>query len=811
MREEYSEDSRHVINNARHVSDRFRHDYITTAHILLGMLYYRVCDAFEMLEDLGVNIESLTEVVEKTLKPSLSTPDSGPILFTPSTKRMMEHAINEKRRMGMEHVEPSHLLLGILRDKESEATHILKCFKVTYSKVQKLFENDKYKIIQTEEEPSGSTPPNFDEEPRPGLRSSSRSKSDTPTLDHFGKDLTKMSKNGQLDKIIGRNTEIERLVHVLCRRSKSNAILLGASGCGKTAIVDGIAQRISDGTVPSRLKNKRIVTLELGSLVAGTRFRGEFEKRLQTIIEEVKKVGNVIIFIDEIHTMVGAGSAEGSLDASNILKPSLGRGEIQCIGATTTDEYRKHFESDNALSRRFQVIKVSEPSVSDTIQILHGIKKYYETFHQVKYSDDIIAKIVELAGKYMLDKNFPDKAIDVMDEVGAKVSLLSEDASLSKKIEELEKKKLDLIAKQKIEESSKCHDEILKLKTKVISNISEDHVRSVIGSVTTIPVDKVHSESNDAKRFLTMADELKKVIINQDEAIDKISTIVKRSKSGIKDPKRPNVLLFVGSSGTGKTFSAKKLAEFLFGSEKSLTYIDCSELSSPIDVNKLIGSSAGYVGYDDANKFEKIRQNPYSVILLDECEKAHRDVWNIFLRIFEEGEIEDSKGRMINFKNCFIIMTSNIGSSFFTNKSKIGFTSDDGVIETNDVHKQIKEEIKKHFRPEFLNRLDDTIIFNPLGKEELMLIVKSELSKLQSRLDDRKITLEVNANAIKHIVDYASLESKGGMGARPLKRAIDKLIEGALSDIILEQGDSVSKITVSLKSNQLHFTIKKKK
>jgi len=1157
MRDNYSNDSKKVINNARHVSDRFRHEYISTVHIILGMLIYRICDAVEMLQMLDVDIESLHNNLETSLKPAFDSTDEniesgGPVPFTPGTKRMVEHAIKEKRRMGMDYVEPSHLLLGILKDNDSEAAHILKAYKVTYKKIADLFNEPRFRTATAEESSSleGGAHPSRS---RGGLPK----KSLTPTLDHFGCDLTVKAKEGHLDQIIGRNKEIERMIHVLSRRTKNNPIILGESGTGKTAIVDGLVQRIVAGNVPDKLLKKRIVALELGSMVAGTRFRGEFEKRLQSVIEEIKKDKNIILFIDEIHTIVGAGSAEGSLDASNILKPSLGRGEIQCIGATTTDEYRKHFEHDNAMNRRFQPIRVTETTFEDTVEILKGIRKYYESYHSVSYPDQTIHKIVELAKRYILDKRFPDKAIDVMDEVGAKVSLSTEKSGNVVKLEK-EKDKLleqrdESIAEQNFEEAAKLRDLINEREKRLIAmrksqatSITNDDVRSVMGSMTGIPAENINSDSDDAKRFLMMEETLNKTVIHQEEAIGKISSIIKRSKSGIRNPDKPNVLLFVGASGVGKchakgtelimydgsikkvenikkgdflmgddsnrrtvlstctgkdsmyritptkgnsfvvnkphilslkntntkkvlnisvadylkksnyfkqshklykvgvefteknlivdpyfvglwigdgtaktaaittaddvlvnyiydfsknydtvkvrisehknnksntyfitgdkgknnnkllfdmrkiglfaskekaiptdylinsvanrkkllaglidsdgwksnegnvsiatiykhlaeqisflagslgfasyikekkcrmcrneeklfydvriigdlsdlpillsrkqshvrkqikdplingftiksigernyygfeidgnrlylmkdftvthnTFVAKKLAEFIFGDEDSLTYIDCSELSTSIDVNKLLGTAGGYVGYDDAGKFEKIRQNPYCVILLDECEKAHKDIWNIFLRIFEEGEVEDSKGRLINFRNTVIIMTSNIGGHYFTTKKKIGFDEDDITKGFKDISKKILNEVKKHFRPELLNRLDDTIVFNSLGIDDLKLIVLNEIKNLQNRLADMKIELEVKDKALKYLVDNADKESKGALGARPLKRAIDTMIESKISDLLLEQGGNLKKITVNVIKDKLEFITRKKK
>jgi ATP-dependent Clp protease ATP-binding subunit ClpC len=611
-----------------------------------------------------------------------------------------------------------------------------------------------------------------------------------------------------LDPVVGREQETERMVHILCRRRKSNPILTGEAGTGKTAVVDGLTQRIVSGNVPQKLKDKIVYVLDMGSLVAGTKYRGEFEKRLQGILAEVRKEKNIILFIDEIHTVIGAGSAEGTLDASNLIKPALSRGELQCIGATTTDEYRKHFEKDNALNRRFQPIVIDEPNKEETIEILTGLKKYYEEFHRVSYSPSAISLIVDLTDRYVTDKFFPDKAIDAMDEIGAKLSSnMEEEENLKDKQDEIDD--LYIMMKQKttkkdIREIEKkivsLEKEVGKIAKETLVTVSEDDIKNTMSLISGVPLENVSSNSDDAKKYLTMAEELKKVIINQDSAIDQIASVIKRSKAGIRDTKRPNVLMFIGPTGTGKTYLSKQLANFLFGDDEAMVYIDCSELKESFDASKLIGSPPGYVGYDESSKFDQVRTNPYSVILLDECEKAHPDVWNIFLRIFEEGQIENSQGTMINFRNCIILMTSNIGSKRFTEppRIKIGMerAGEDTSIEA--IHKGIMDDVKKHFKPEFLNRLDDVVIFNQLQRDDLIQIIRLEILELKDRLKQEKdINLVVTVPMLNHIAELADKESKGAMGARPLRRVIARVIENELCNIVLEGGDALAKITVS--------------
>jgi ATP-dependent Clp protease ATP-binding subunit ClpC len=820
MNNSFSDETKQVISNARFIAERFHHDYISTTHILLGMVAYRTCTAIDVLEmHLDVDVDDLGSIAERSLQPEFAETGGKPIPFTPGTKKMMEYAMTTMNDANDDYIETFHLLLGILLDKKSQCAEILNRKGITlknYGDACDIYRKEDYRnnAFDNGAKSDESNPDGYvDEEDEPQVRrvkrkSPANRKGKVKMLDQFSRNLNEMAKEGKLDNVIGRDEETERMVHILCRRRKSNPILTGEAGTGKTAVVDGLAQRIVAGDVPHKLKDKVIFVLDMGSLVAGTKYRGEFEKRLQGILAEVRKDRNIVLFIDEIHTVIGAGSAEGTLDASNLIKPALSRGELQCIGATTTDEYRKHFEKDNALNRRFQPIIIEEPNKDETIEILSGLKKYYEEYHGVSYSKDAISLIVNLTDRYVTDKFFPDKAIDAMDEIGAKLSSnMTEVVDVKEKRGEVD----DLYIQMKQKTTKKdiraiekkivsVEKEIKKLEESSLVMVSEDDIKNTMSLISGVPLENVSSNSDDAKKYLTMAEELKKVIINQDEAIDQISSVIKRSKAGIRDTKRPNVLMFIGPTGTGKTFLSKKLAEFLFGDDEAMIYIDCSELKEGHDTSKLIGSPPGYVGYDDAGKLERVRTSPYSVILLDECEKAHQDVWNIFLRIFEEGQVENAQGTMINFRNCIILMTSNIGSKRFTEPPRIkigmGDSGDETTIEA--IHKGIMGDVKKHFKPEFLNRLDDVVIFNQLKREDLIQIIRLEILELKDRLKTEKnISLIVTAPMLNYIAELADQESKGAMGARPLRRVIARDIESKLCDIVLEGGDKLAKITVS--------------
>jgi ATP-dependent Clp protease ATP-binding subunit ClpC len=844
----FSKNTRTILKLARDASFEFKSGCIGTSHLLLGILRNRTNDAVTTLEALGFEYDEFVTNVEKAMViGDEKATDTVP--FTPSTKLTFEHAFNEMKDEDAVALEPIHLFLGMLqihemnkKEEETDLKQIFDAYILKYSEVKEMYhevssedngEGDEYY-----EEDGGAFAEDdaFPEKERVGKGTSTKKKkgkSKTPALDSFGTDLTQRAKDGKLDPVIGRIKETKRMMQILARRKKNNPIILGDPGTGKSAMAEGLAQLIAGVTeekVPNKLLNKRIITLDLAGMVAGTKYRGEFEKRLKTVIDECKREKNVILFIDEIHTLVGAGGAEGSMDAANMIKPSLSNGELQVVGATTQEEYTKNFEKDGALNRRFQSVVVKEPSKEDTIEILKGLKTHYEQYHAVKYSDQVIETIVDLADKYVNAKFFPDKAIDIMDEVGAKLSLSDEGNPDSKKLIEkslrvdaLRMSQDESVADQDFEKAATIRDKLKraekeledmrKKNIKHFLDVSDDMVRETIELVTSIPVDRISSGSEDAKRYLGMEGELNRKIINQEEAVKMIAKSVKRTKAGVRSPNKPSTFMFVGPTGVGKTYIAKKLAEFMFGSEEKLTYIDCAELASSHDVSKLIGSPAGYVGHEDNAKLEKIRQNPYSVLLLDECEKAHKDIFNIFLRIFEEGEIEDSKGRSISFKNTIIIMTSNIGSDLFAQKKAISFGGKQDEHDFENLKTKVRTKVKEYFKPEFLNRIDEMIVFNSLRKKELAEIVKIDIAELTDRLLERDVKVDVKITAINHIVDKADEESKGAMGARPLKRAITDLIEGELSDIILDMGDDLSKISITANKNGLVFkpTMKRKR
>lgn len=824
MFQRFGTDTKQSLDKAREVSSKWQHGCISTSHLLLGILNQRVNTAVHVLESLGINTDDLIHDIEKTFERG-SEVNMDNIPFTPSTKTTFEVAFDEMKLDRSEVIDPIHLLMSMLKingsGTELDLKYIFQAYELTYEEVKEMNED----LEEEEGDYSYGATPFANERERGGTNVKSKhTKSKTPALDSFGTDLTDRAKKGKIDPVIGRKNEIDRLMHILARRKKSNSVILGQPGTGKTSIAEGFALLVAgmtDIVVPNKLKGKKIISLDLAGMVAGTKYRGEFEKRLKTVVDECKAEGNVILFIDEIHTIVGAGGAEGTMDAANIIKPALSNGDIQVIGATTEDEYTKHFEKDGALNRRFQPIKANEPSKSDTIEILKGLRKHYEKFHSVTFSDDVVSLIVDLADKYINGKFFPDKAIDILDEAGAKLSLLDNSPESDKiaecelTVDSLTEEQENAVEGQDFEKAALLRDTLsvakeelkaLKGKAKTVSPVTEDMVRDIIKMITSIPVDKISSDSADAKRFIGMEAELNSKIINQQEAVKLISTVVKRTKAGVRSPNKPATFLFVGPTGVGKTYISKKLAEFMFGSPDKLTYIDCAELGSSHDVSKLIGSPAGFVGHEDNAKFEKIRQNPYSILLLDECEKAHKDIWNVFLRIFEEGQIEDSKGRTINFKNCIIIMTSNIGSNLFTTKKTISFGQQQTEQELGNIGLKVKSEVKKYFKPEFINRIDEIVVFNALRKPELSQIVAIDLKELSERLLERNVTLDVKESAVNFIVDKADEESKGALGARPLKRAISDLLEGQLSDYILENGDALKKVTVIAKNDKLEFS-----
>ena len=785
-----------AINAAQEIAAELGHNYIGTEHLLAGLLREGSGLAARVLNSQGVTEEKVRALIEQfigTSEPLKEVPEG----FTPRTKRVIEISFSEAKKLNNNFIGTEHLLLGIMKEGDSVASRILMELGVD---MQKLF-SELIKTLVDDSTANGNT------------HRKTNNSNLTPTLNQFGKDLTQEAIDGKLDPIVGREKEIERIIQILSRRTKNNPCLIGEPGVGKTAAVEGLAEKIVDGEVPESLKDKRVVTLDISSMVAGAKYRGDFEERLKKCLQEIKKAGNVILFIDEIHTIVGAGAAEGAIDAANILKPLLARAEIQVIGATTLNEYRKYIEKDAALERRFQPIDVGEPTLEETIQILKGIRDKYEAHHKVKITDDAIKAAVELSSRYINDRYLPDKAIDLMDEAASKVKLNSltapkEVKKVEEKIQEIVKEKEDAVHAQNFEKAAKLRDKEQKEKEKLEQlkkewenknqikdvKVTEEEIAEVVSSWTGVPVAKLTEA--EAERLRNLEKELHKRVIGQEDALTAVSKAIRRGRVGLKDPKRPiGSFIFLGPTGVGKTETCKALAEALFGDENAMIRIDMSEYMEKHTVSKLIGSPPGYVGFEEGGQLtEKVRRKPYSVVLFDEIEKAHPDVFNILLQILDDGRLTDSQGRTVDFKNTVIIMTSNIGARSIVENKKIGFND---VKETkNKNYEEIKDsvmsELKKEFRPEFLNRVDEIIVFKQLDEKEIGEIVELMLKASISRLKERDISVKVSEAMKKHI-------SKKGFdpvyGARPLKRVIQSEIEDKLAEEILDgkikDGDSV--------------------
>ena len=783
-----------AIAMAQECAAEFGHNYVGTEHLLCGLVREGTGLAYKVLEEQNVTEEKIEELIDELIgreEPLKNLPNG----FTPRTKRVFEISFMEAKRMNNNYIGTEHLLLGILKEGDSVASRIIMELGVD---IQKLFSN---LIKMLTDEKTGNT-----------ISHKKAPNNQTPTLNQFGKDLTFEASEGKLDPIIGREEEIDRIIQILSRRTKNNPCLIGEPGVGKTAVVEGLAEKVIAGEVPENLKNKRVVTLDISSIVAGAKYRGDFEERLKKCLQEIKKAGNVILFIDEIHTIVGAGAAEGAIDAANILKPLLARAEIQVIGATTLNEYRKYIEKDAALERRFQPVIVGEPTVEEAIQILTGIRDKYEAHHKVEITDSAIKAAVELSSRYVNDRYLPDKAIDLMDEAASRVKLNSltapkEVKKIEEKINEIVKEKEDAINTQNFEKAAKLRDKEQKEREKLekvklewtqknqitAATVTENEIAEVISKWTNIPVNKL-TEAETAK-LRKLEEELHKRVIGQDAAITAVSKAVRRGRVGLKDPKRPiGSFIFLGPTGVGKTETCKALAECLFGDENSMIRVDMSEYMEKHTVAKLIGSPPGYVGYEEGGQLtEKVRRKPYAVILFDEIEKAHPDVFNILLQILEDGRLTDSQGRMVDFKNTVIIMTSNVGARNITEQKTIGFNNADNKEKNYEQIKgDVMNELKKAFRPEFLNRIDEIIVFKPLDEMEIEKIVEIMIKSSTGRLVEREIVIEVTENMKKHI---AKKGFDPAYGARPLRRAIQSLIEDTLAEEILDgkvkNGDSV--------------------
>ncbi|MDD5449458.1 MAG: ATP-dependent Clp protease ATP-binding subunit [Candidatus Omnitrophica bacterium] len=785
----FTERARKVILLAKEEAKRFNHDYIGTEHILLGLIREGEGVAAAVLENLGLDSEKIRIEVEKLVQPGPSTVISGDIPFTPKAKKVIELAMDEARNLGHNYIGTEHLLLGLIREGEGVASQVLLNLGLDLNKVRD-------EVMQL----LGSATPGYEtgQKPHPG---GPVGKSKTPALDAFGRDLTLLAKQDKLDPVIGRMGEIERVIQILSRRTKNNPVLLGEAGVGKTAIVEGLAQKIIAGDVPEVLKDKRIVILDLALMVAGTKYRGQFEERIKAVMDELKRSEDVIVFIDELHTLVGAGGAEGAIDASNILKPALSRGEIQCIGATTLDEYRKHIEKDAALERRFQTIMVEPPSVKEAIEILKGLRDKYEAHHKVKFTDEALEAAVKFSDRYISGRFLPDKAIDLIDEAGsrARLSVMTEPPDLKKldeRIEQLRKEKEDAVKTQDFEKAAKFRDEERKAKAEVLKvrkewkekkgalevTVNTEDIATIVSKWTGIPLMRLEEKESD--KFLKIEEGLHKRVIGQNEAILAIAHAVRRSRAGIKDPKRPiGSFVFLGPTGVGKTLLAKALADYLFGDENAIIQIDMSEYMEKFNVSRLVGAPPGYVGYEEGGQLtEKVRRRPYSIILLDEIEKAHPDVFNLLLQILEEGRLTDSFGRKVDFKNTILIMTSNIGAEMLKKQGSIGFKSQLEEVSYQQMKDRLLDEVKKTFKPEFLNRVDDIIVFRSLTKEDLYKIIDIEIAEVEKRLQDQDITLELTKEAKEFLIEKGFDQV---FGARPLKRTIQRFLEDPLAEEII--------------------------
>ena len=823
MFERFTDRARKVMALANQEAQRFNHEYLGTEHILLGLVKEGSGVGANVLKNLDVDLRKVRLEVEKLVKAGPEMVTMGKLPQTPRAKKVIEYAIEEARNLNHNYVGTEHLLLGLLREHDGVAAQVLMNLGLRLEEVREEVLNLLGAGNENREEgggengggspgaaPGGAASGG---QPAAGPGAAKRGRSQTPALDSFGRDLTELARENTLDPVIGRTTEIERVVQVLCRRTKNNPVLLGEAGVGKTAIVEGLAQRIIAGDVPEILHEKRIVVLDLAMMVAGTKYRGQFEERIKAVMNEVRKAKNVILFIDELHTLVGAGGAEGAIDASNVLKPALARGEIQCIGATTFDEYRKYIEKDAALARRFQPITVDPPTNEQTVEILKGLRDRYETHHRVKITDDAVRAAVELSGRYITGRVQPDKSIDVIDEAGARVRIKTMTkppnlADVEGEIEKLTVEKDEAVKaadyeraaelRDKAEQARKRKEEMQKAwRTKsqeADGTVDEEVVAEVVSKMTGVPLQRLEKE--EAKRLLSLEGELHKRVISQEEAVRAVAKSIRRARAGLKDPKRPmGSFIFVGPSGVGKTLLSKALAEFMFGDEEALVHLDMSEYMEKHNVSRLIGAPPGYVGYEEGGQLtERIRRRPYAVVLLDEVEKAHPDVFNMLLQIMEEGRLTDSFGRHVDFRNTVMIMTSNLGSDIIKGGAGFGFGKRTESTDYENIKGVLMKEIERFFRPEFINRLDDIIVFRPLNKADITQIIEYEIGKLNKRLNAQGYHLVLDQAAKDFLIDKGY---NPDFGARPLRRSIGQYVEDPLSEMLLS-GNFEAPCTISV-------------
>ena len=801
MNSKFSDRVKRVMRLVREEAARLGNNHISSEHLLLGIIREGKGSAVNVMLNLGLNLDKIKQSIDDYVAYSGGSMTMGDVPFTPRAKQILEIAAAEAKEMKSQYVRTCHLLVALVKDKETIAAQILVGFGVDYKTVKEEV------IAVLQGKPTGKR---------------EKKKSKTPYLDHFGRDLTELAREGKLDPLIGREREIERVSQVLSRRKKNNPVLIGEPGVGKTAIVEGLAQRIVERRVPQLLADKRMVTLDMGGMVAGTKYRGQFEERIKAVMNELQQSHDVIIFIDELHTIVGAGSAEGTLDASNMFKPAFSRGELQCIGATTLDEYRKYIEKDGALERRFQTILVDSPSVDDAIDILKGLKEKFEAHHLVTYTEAAIDNAVRMADRYISDRHLPDKAIDVIDETGSRVRLgrlnpPEKIKTLELEIEDVTRQKNTAANSQQFEEAAKLRDQERKLKEQVdemrqeweqkvrdeVVEVTEQDIAEVVSSMTGIPAFRLAQE--ESEKLLRMGKKVKSRVVGQDDAVDTVCRSIRRTRAGLKDPNRPiGTFLFLGPTGVGKTYLAQALAGYLFDDDDALITVDMSEYMEKFAVSRLIGAPPGYVGYDEGGQLtEKVRRKPYSVVLLDEIEKAHPDVFNLLLQVLDEGRLTDSFGRKVNFKNTILIMTSNLGTRDLAKAGGLGFNRSDKKSIREKMVERVEEELKKTFNPEFLNRLDEMVVFNPLERKEIIRIVDLEIAEIFDRLKERDIAISLTPGA------KALLAEKGydpTYGARQLKRTIQKLVEDPMAEEILQgKYTAGSEVRISKKGDGLHF------